>query len=463
MRTLIAGPDRTGSGASGPRGTGSRVAGPANRRPRRRPPASGVGAILLVDLLALMIVLASAPAAWLWLDSSHPSPVAPGGSAPPGGQSGSPAPGSPSASPGAAGSSVASASPSPKLAYGDGTWARAESLPQGRWGTGSAVLRDGRVLVVGGALGSSSNSATDSVIIYDPATSHWSAATHMLQPRAYPMVVALADGSILAVGGSRNLQPLDTAERYYPDNGTWVAAGRLNVPRTQGTLTLLSDGHVLAVGGGMEGSPGWASTASAEIFDPTAGSWSLAAPMSAARAFHTATLLPGGEVLVTGGATIYNGVHGSVTAMAEIYIPRLNTWRSAARMSVARYAGAAALLPDNRVLVAGGWSFTANTDPSLASAEIYDPGSNAWSATGSLTDARGSFAMAKLPDGRVLAIGGSIPHTTFWPARKSTTQDWEGGRRRVSCRWRWNGRRWRPCPMVACSWRAEPSTLLPDA
>jgi N-acetylneuraminic acid mutarotase len=75
-------------------------------------------------------------------------------------------------------------------------------------------------------------------------------------------------------------------------------------------------------------------------------------------------------------------------------------------MSVARYAGAAALLPDNRVLVAGGWSFTTDTDPSLASAEIYDPGSNAWTATGSLTDARGSLAMAKLPDGRVLAIAG---------------------------------------------------------
>jgi N-acetylneuraminic acid mutarotase len=242
------------------------------------------------------------------------------------------------------------------------------------------------------------------------------------------MVVALADGSILAAGGSRNLQPLDTAERYYPENGTWVAAGRLNVPRTQGTMTLLSDGHVLAVGGGIEGSPGWASTASAEIYDPTAGSWSLAAPMSVARAFQTATLLPGGDVLVTGGATVYNGVHGSVTATAEIYTPRLNAWRSAARMSVARYAGAAALLPDNRVLVAGGWSFTTNTDPSLASAEIYDPGSNAWAATGSLTDARGSLTMAGLPDGRVLAIAGVDPayhvlaSTEIYDSRSGTWQ-----------------------------------------
>jgi N-acetylneuraminic acid mutarotase len=389
--------------------------GPADRRPRRRPPSSGVGSILLIDLLALMIVLASAPAAWLWLDSSHPSPIAAGGTAP-GGQSSSPAPGVsvvPSGSPGASavasGLNAVSAGPSPKLVYGDGTWTAVESLPRAGWGSGSAVLRDGRVLVAGGALAASSNSATDLVSIYDPATGHWSAGTHMLQPRAYPMVVTLDDGSVLAAGGSRNLQPLDTAERYYPENGTWVAAGRLNVPRTQGTLTLLADGRVLAVGGGMGGSPGWASTASAEIFDPKTGVWSLATPMSVTRAYHTATLLGNGEVLVAGGATTYNGVHGTVTSEAEIYSPRSNSWRPASRMTAARYADAAALLSDGRVLVAGGWSLTTNDDPSLASAEIYDPATNVWKATGSLNDARGSLAMAGLPDGRVLAVAGVDP------------------------------------------------------
>jgi hypothetical protein len=386
---------------------------PTNRRPSNRPLSGGVGAILLIDLLALMIVLASAPAAWLWLDSSRPSPIAAGAGATPGSQQSSPAPGgsvAPSGGPGASAgaSNAASSGPSPKLAYGDGTWAPAESLPHAEWGAGSAVLRDGRVLVAGGAFGSSSSSATDSVTIYDPATGHWSAATHMLQPRAYPMVVTLADGSVLVAGGSRNLQPLDTAERYYQD-GTWVAAGRLNVPRTQGTLTVLGDGRVLAAGGGIEGSPGWASTASAETFDPRTGLWSLAAPMSVSRAFQTATLLGNGDVLVAGGATTYNGTHGTVTNTAEVYTPKSNSWRSASPMSVARYADAAALLPDGRLLAAGGWSFTANTDLSLASAEIYDPASNAWTATGSLNDARGSLVMAALPDGRLLAVAGVDP------------------------------------------------------
>jgi N-acetylneuraminic acid mutarotase len=387
----------------------------ANRRPRNRPLSGGVGAILLIDLLALMIVMASAPAAWLWLDSSRPSPIAAGAGATPGSQQRSPAPGGsvvPSGGPGASiaagASNAASSGPSPKLVYGDGTWAAAESLPHAEWGAGSAVLHDGRVLVAGGTFGSSSNSATDSVTIFDPATGHWSAATHMLQPRAYPMAVALADGSVLVAGGSRDLQPLDTAERYYQD-GTWVAAGRLNVPRTQGTLTLLADGRVLAVGGGTEGSPGWASTASAETFDPKTGLWSPAAPMSVSRAFQTATLLGNGDVLVAGGATTYNGTRGTVTNTAEVYTPRSNSWRSASPMSVARYAHAAALLPDGRVLAAGGWSLTTNTDPSLASAEIYDPASDAWTVTGSFNDARGSLAMAGLPDGRLLAVAGVDP------------------------------------------------------
>jgi N-acetylneuraminic acid mutarotase len=409
-------PRGAGSGAAEPGGAEPGGVGPVDRRLRSRPRSPGVGSILLIDLLALMIVLASAPATWLWLDSSHPSPIAAGGGAAPGGQSSFPAPGAsvvPSGSPGASavasGLNAASAGPSPKLVYGDGTWTTVESLPHAEWGSGSAVLRDGRVLVAGGAVAASSSSATDLVSIYDPATGHWSAATHMLQPRAYPMVVTLDDGSVLAAGGSRNLQPLDTAERYYPENGTWVAAGRLNVPRTQGTLTLLGDGRVLAVGGGMEGSPGWASTASAEIFDPKTGVWSPASPMSVTRAYHTATLLGNGEVLVAGGATTYNGVRGTVTREAEIYSPRSNSWRPASRMTVARYADAAALLPDGRVLVAGGWSLTTNDDPSLASAEIYDPAANGWTVTGSLSDARGSLSMAGLPDGRVLAVAGVDP------------------------------------------------------
>jgi N-acetylneuraminic acid mutarotase len=229
----------------------------------------------------------------------------------------------------------------------------------------------------------------------------------MLQRRAYASAVTLNDGSVLVAGGSRNGQPLDTAERYIPDAGTWVAAGRLNLPRTQSELTLLADGRALATGGGIEGGPTWSSTASAEIFDPKTSQWSLVPPMSVARARHTATLLPSGEVLVAGGATTYHLDSGQVTASAELFNPRTNSWRAAAPMSEPRYIDGSVLLHDGRVLVAGGWYAMSNSDPSHETAEIYDPAADRWSATGSMKNARAEYGIAILADGRVLVAGGT--------------------------------------------------------
>lgn len=376
------------------------------RHPPRRPPESGLWPILLIDALALLLVVATAPAAWLWIDSSGPGPLvalaSPSQTAGQGPDLVSSGPSLPGAGP----SVTDQLGSSGKAVLGDGSWSRTESLHRGLWGTGSALLRDGRFMVVGGATGSSSNDATAAVSLYDPATGHWSPATQMLQPRAYPMVVRLADGSVLVAGGSRNGQPLDTAERYNPSNGTWVAAGRLNLPRSQGNLILLQDGRALATGGGIEGSPGWSSTASVELFDPTKGVWAIGPPMSVPRARHTATLLLRGDVLVAGGATTFHGDLGSVTASAEIFSPRTNSWRAAAAMSIPRYVHQAALLADGRVLVAGGWSATSNADVSKASVQIYDPVDNRWAAGGSLVTARAEFVMVPLLDGRLLAVAG---------------------------------------------------------
>lgn len=386
----------------------------AGRRAGRRP-RSGLGAILLVDALALLLVLASGPAAYLWLDQSHPGPLATT-SAPDSspGQSGgldlSPSAGGSSGSGASADSgSSASAGPSPKLIYGDGTWTQTDSLPRARWATASALLPDGRVLVVGGTTGVTSMDAVATATVFDPHTGRWSAVTDMLQARAYPMAITLRDGSVLVAGGSRDTQPLDTAERYHPDNGTWVAAGRLNLPRAHETLTLLDDGRVLAAGGGIEGGPGWTSTASAEIYDPASGVWSLLPPMSVARVHHTATLLPNGEVLIAGGATTYYGEAGSVTASAEIFNPHSNSWLATAPMSHPRYVDGAALLKDGRVLVVGGWYATRSSDPSHETAEIYDPATGHWIAAAPMAHPRAEFGLVALPDGRVLAAGGVDP------------------------------------------------------
>ncbi len=407
---------------------------PPPTAPRLGSAQHGPSIILAIDALALALVLTTAPAAFIWLDGSRPSPVStvmpgpssvlpsPGVSASPGAATQAPSPAAPSATP----------VPSATLTYGDGTWARLPPMPQSLWGAAAVVLTDGRVLVVGGTSGPSSTSALATAELFDPGSNSWSAAAPMLQARAYPGAVTLADGSVLVIGGSRGGVPLDSAERYYPDTGTWVSAGTMSAPRTQATATVLLDGRVLVLGGGSQGSPGFASTNTAEIFDPGTGAWTPTAPMSVARASQTATLLPDGEVLVTGGATSYHGPRGTVTATAEIYDPKSATWRSAARMSVARYHHMAALLPDGRVLVAGGWALTSNSDKSLATAEIYDPATDTWTATGSMATGRARGNIAALPDGRVLVVDGV--DTAYHVM--ATSELWDP----ASGRWRLTGR-----------------------
>ena len=381
---------------------------PPSRRLRGRPRRNfggGFGAMLLIDALALLLIAASGPAAYLWLDrNSGPATSAlPARPTPTAAPDASPSAGG-SSQPGA--QSSASAVPSPSLVYGEGNWATADPLPRAVWASTSTVLRDGRILVVGGAAGISSRDAVATADVFDPATGHWTRVTDMLQRRAYAMAVTLADGSVLVAGGARDSQPLDTAERYYPDAGTWVAAGRLNLPRTQGSLTLLPDGRAMVTGGGIEGGPGYSGTASTEIFNPKTGRWTIAAPMAVARVRHTATLLNDGELLVAGGATTYHLANGKVTAQAEIYNPKSNAWRAAASMSRPRYVHGAVLLADGRVLVAGGWYSESDLDPAHETADIYDPATDRWTPTGSMINARAEYGIVRLPDGRVLAAGG---------------------------------------------------------
>jgi hypothetical protein len=390
---------------------------PPKRTSRRR-----IGALVAIEVIALALVVASAPAAWIWLDGSRPSDLVAGASTAPGASgslaaatpaiSGVPAQSGDLPSPSETSSSAVSAPPPPAptpTPVGNGTWTATQNLPYPVWGAGSAVLDDGRLLMVGGTSAASSVKALASAEVFDPRTGQWSATTDMFQARAYPMVVKLNDGSVLVAGGAFNGVPIAAAERYSPDYGGWLQAGTMNSPRTQGTATLLNDGRVLVVGGGKAAAPTYAATASAEIYDPATNTWTVAAPMSQPRALHTATLLNDGEVLVAGGATAYTGGLGTVSASAEIYDPRADAWHAAAPMSVPRYFGSAARLATGQVLVAGGWSFTTDFDPSLASVEIYDPAANHWAPTGSMSTGRARFGLVALADGRQLAVGGVGP------------------------------------------------------
>jgi hypothetical protein len=282
------------------------------------------------------------------------------------------------------------------------------SSPEGQTLT---LLHDGRVLVAGGLDGQ------PSVELYDPSRGTWTATGAMIEPGAEGRTATLLpDGTVLVAGGYVGHAPYAaaSAELYDPGTGTWTATGSMNQGRFYQTATLLPDGKVLVAGG--HGSGGHLS--SAELYDPLTGSWTATGSMNEGREFHTATLLLNGRVLVVGGEGIVgvSGIDGSL-ASAELYDPRSGSWTATGSMTEARLGYVpATLLSDGRVLVAGGDSSTqvvqpdtggAGPDPlTLAAAELYDPRSGSWTATGSMTEARRDHTVTLLPNGAVLVAGG---------------------------------------------------------
>jgi hypothetical protein len=138
-------------------------------------------------------------------------------------------------------------------------------------------------------------------------------------------------------------------------------------PRTDFTATLLPDGKVLVAGGLHSGvQAAAAELAAAELYDPGSGSWTATASLVTPRTGHAATLLPDGKVLVAGG---YGG--NGALASAELYDPGSGSWTAAGSMVTPRQSHTATLLPDGKVLVAGGFG----AEAPVVTAELYDPGS----------------------------------------------------------------------------------------
>ena len=133
----------------------------------------------------------------------------------------------------------------------------------------------------------------------------------------------------------------------------------------------------------------------------SSGTFTRTGNMTTARSFHSATLLPNGQVLIAGGDSISAG--SGTLASAELYDPDTGKFRAAGTMTTPRRLHTATLLPDDKVLIVGGYR---EGGRALASAELFDPVSGTFSATGNLSTARGGHTAILLPTGEVLVIGG---------------------------------------------------------
>jgi hypothetical protein len=259
----------------------------------------------------------------------------------------------------------------------------------------STPLTDGRVLIAGGdELGTAE--------LFDPSTSSFKGLGKMTHVRMAAMAVLLMDGRVLIAGGDS----IGSAELFDPKTETFMPTGSMDQLHRGGTMTLLADGKVLVAGGSVDS--GDHSSAMAELYDPVAGSFAVTGSMRQPRLDFTATLVPNLGVLVVGGHSAGITNFGLMpTDTAEIYDPSSGTFRLAANLGEARWQHTATLLHDGGVLIAGGCNATQLT-PGVNSAERFDPATGKFSAITWPAHEGCDETASLLPDGKVFLLSGLV-------------------------------------------------------
>ncbi len=240
---------------------------------------------------------------------------------------------------------------------GAGSWSPTGAMPQA-WGYGSAVrLAGGSVLAVSGPTGDRQATST---VLYDPNSGTWIETPQVPSSGASSALVALPDGGALLVGGAvcsgleRKCLPTASSYRLNPSGWAWMPAASMHDTRADPIAVRLADGRVLVTGGFGDNCPDTVAggyscqpLASAEIYDPMSGQWSMAAPMPEARGGASATLLSDGSVLVVGG-------YGRRDAIR--YSPTSGRWTTAGQTAASRAGSLLFALAGDRALTLEGES-----------------------------------------------------------------------------------------------------------
>ena len=286
--------------------------------------------------------------------------------------------------------------------------------------SGISHLSDGRVLVAGG-FGSLGITTTS---IFDPTTTAWTTAANMNLPRWYPSLLQLSDGRYAAISGNSTDAShwADTPEVYDPATNKWTLLSGVNTSQiheeeypfsdlmlngkvfamgpsedvsyvldvnaqtwtpvgpsgvVNGSVVMYRPGKILYSGGAPSVITATAASATTAVIDTSAATpgWRQTASMNTARVYHTLTMLADGKVLAVGGEQSSDQTNVTSGVLStEIWDPSTETWTTGASMAAARnYHSTAVLMPDGRVLVAGGGHEDSLTNPGQYSAQIYTP------------------------------------------------------------------------------------------
>jgi hypothetical protein len=315
--------------------------------------------------------------------------------------------------------------------------------------SGHSALADGRILVVGGHDNAANILGSNEAAIFDPVTESWTTVPRMAYRRWYPTATTLRDGRVLVTSGATTCFDCiaDVPEVYDPRANSWtqLTGARLAFPYYP-FMFVLPDGRILNAGAGEQPAPAraldlanqrWTTVdpvvvdggsaamylpgrvlksgtsattdvsnvpaeASTYVLDMTgpSSSWRRTSDMAFPRAYHTLTVLPDGNVLVTGGGVTTEGKDVSAAVHeAELWSPATETWQTMAAMQVPRlYHSTALLLPDGRVVVSG--SGDSYGGPDQTTAEFYSPPYLFRGARPTIAS-----APAEIPYGAVFTVG----------------------------------------------------------
>lgn len=286
------------------------------------------------------------------------------------------------------------------------TWSETGPLPQGMTLSAAGVLsgtptQAGSFTITVNAQDTQGQDAPPQNFTIEVLAKGFLPTGSMQVARTLHTATLLNDGKVLVTGGVNISAFPTTAELYDPATRKFSqTTGTLSTIRVSPSATLLKSGKVLVVGGkGGDGTQ----LASAELYDPVSQTFAITTgSMTSTRSYHMATLLSDGTVLITGGLDLAGDGSGTPVASAEIYDPATNAFTVTGSMSTGRFFHSATLLGNGKVLIAGGL----DSGTSLSTAELYDPATKTFTPAGSMSVPRIGHTATLLANGKVLLAGG---------------------------------------------------------
>jgi hypothetical protein len=257
------------------------------------------------------------------------------------------------------------------------------------------LLPDGKVLMWGGTVAAYNQNDGNTQLIWDPANPGAGTPAAKIGYDAFCAGHSfLPDGSLLVMGGHVSDEVgLPNASRYFPATNTWTAAPNMNAGRWYGTTTTLPSGDALVVSGEISHADGV--NLLPQVYQTATNSWRNLTGAQIAQALYPMMFVaPNGKVIEVGPSTQTRYLDTSGTGEWTWIGERMPVWRD---------SGSAVMYEDGKILIVGG------QDPPTSSAEVIDlnAATPAWKATGSMKTLRRHLNATVLPDGTVLATGGT--------------------------------------------------------